>query len=146
MADEELRREIEEARKQMRQAGEQPAAPAKQRPQQAAQPKQSQKPKAVPMSARRPGPVKRVADRVSQSISRIHPPTDARTIAIVLLILIVIALLAENWSPVRINLFGLYIDVPKAVAFVVNLALGMALLWLWQRHQARRRPREGSQQ
>lgn len=97
-----------------------------------------QRPAAQAMSARRPGIFARAGDRLAQAFARVHlPRLDAVTILYGLLALIIFALLAENWSPVRINIFGVYIDVPKAVAFVVNLALGMLLLWIIQRYQRR---------
>ncbi len=100
--------------------------------------KASQSPPPKAMSARRPGFFARAGDRLAHAVSRIHMPRlDATTILWGLLALIVFALLAENWSPVRINLFGVHVDVPKAVAFVVNLGLGMLLLWLIQRYQRR---------
>jgi uncharacterized integral membrane protein len=93
------------------------------------------------MSARRPGPVARGAQRLGQALAQIHwPRLDAATILYLLLALIVFALLAENWSPVRVNLLGVYVDVPKAVAFVVNLGLGMLLLWALQRRRPRQPP------
>jgi len=116
----------------------QQTVPADKRP--AGQPAQSKRsqPQAQAMSARRPGVFARAGDKIAQAVGRIHlPRLDATTILYGLLALIVFALLAENWSPVRINLFGVHVDVPKAVAFVVNLGLGMLLLWLLQRNQRR---------
>ncbi|MBC7287022.1 MAG: hypothetical protein H5T86_03050 [Armatimonadetes bacterium] len=98
-----------------------------------------QRPPAVAMSSRRPGPFARAGDSIGKAVGHLRlPRLDAVTILYGLLALIVLALLAENWSPVRINLFGLYVDVPKAVAFVVNLGLGMLLLWAIQRPRRRR--------
>ncbi len=142
MADEELQRELEAAKKELRQLEE------RRRQQQEAQKQAQQQQRPRVMTARRPGPIGRVAERVGSAVSKIHAPRlDARTFLIGLLIVIAFILLAENWAPVRINILGLYIDVPKAVAFVVNVAIGMLILWLWQRHAAAARaPREAEQQ
>ena len=67
------------------------------------------------------------------------PACNARTAGWGLVGLLVLVLLGGNWDPVRINLFGIwYIDPPKPLAFLVDVAIGAALVLLWQRSSARR--------
>jgi uncharacterized integral membrane protein len=60
--------------------------------------------------------------------------------------ILVFVLLAQNWSPVRLNFFGIHVDIPKAVAFVVNIGLGMLALWVLQRHLSGHKPSHGGKE
>jgi len=86
------------------------------------------------MSARKPGLIGRWVEAISQSLSGLRlPRIDLATVAYGLVGLIVFVLLAQNWAPVRVNVFGVYIDIPKAVAFILSVGIGMLTLWLMQR-------------
>ncbi len=98
------------------------------------------------MSARKPGLFGRMAQSVSDSLAHLRMPRfEWATLGYILLGLLIFILLAQNWAPVRINIFGLYIDVPKAVAFVVNIGIGMLVLWLVQRWLSARRHQQARQ-
>lgn len=91
------------------------------------------------MSARKPGPIGRRVEAISQSLSGLRlPRIDLATVAYGLVALIIFVLLAQNWAPVRVNVFGVYLDIPKAVAFLLSVGLGMLVLWLVQRSQGER--------
>lgn len=62
---------------------------------------------------------------------------NARTFAVGLAVLLVIVIFAENWAPVRFYCFGFALEVPKAVCFLLDVALGAVLMWLWQRRAGR---------
>jgi uncharacterized integral membrane protein len=56
-------------------------------------------------------------------------------------ILILLAwLLLANLSPVRLVLWLWVVDIPKALAFVLDVALGALLMWLWIRQRSAREP------
>ncbi len=81
--------------------------------------------------ARKPGALARVLERCRASVERISlPPADWRTFGWGLLVLILLAFVIRNWAPVRINLFGWYLDAPRAVVFVIIFLLGMFTAWL----------------
>ncbi|MGQ9730042.1 MAG: LapA family protein [Candidatus Zipacnadales bacterium] len=42
-----------------------------------------------------------------------------------------------NWAPVRVLLWFWTVDVPKAIAFLVDASLGAVLMWLWIRWRER---------
>ncbi len=82
--------------------------------------------------ARKPGLLARVSETASNRLSKLRPPTlDWRTFSYGLLALIGIILIARNWAPVRIDLFGWHPDMPKAIAFIFFFLLGVATAWLW---------------
>lgn len=117
---------VPEPRAQSSAAAVQPQTPAK--------PEAEKRQPARAMSARRPGPVAKVRETLAGSLGGVKSLRfSLNTLAWILLGLIVFALLAENWSPVRVNLFGIYVDIPKSMAFLVNLGLGALALWLVQR-------------
>lgn len=96
------------------------------------------------MSARKPGPMGRAAERVGGAIGGMRKPRFTfLTFLYLLCALIIFAFLVENWTPVRIDLFGVFIDIPKTVALIISLALGMAILKLWQEHRRNRGDEEG---
>ena len=42
-------------------------------------------------------------------------------------------ILGENTAPVRFYLLGLALELPKALAFILDVAVGAALMWWWLR-------------
>ena len=91
--------------------------------------------------ARKPGVVANMMERCRESVQSIRlPRPDWRTFAWGLLLLIMVILIVRNWAPVRINLFGWYLDAPKAVVFAIVFALGMVTTWLLEMRHRRARP------
>jgi len=81
--------------------------------------------------ARKPGAIARAVERSRAWVERISlPPADWRTFGWGLLVLILLAFIIRNWAPVRINLFGWYLDAPRAVVFVIIFLVGMLTAWL----------------
>lgn len=82
-------------------------------------------------SPRKGGVVGRAVDAVAAPLSALRPPElDWKLVSWGLLVLIAIILVARNWAPVRINIFGWYLDLPKALAFVLFFVLGGLTMWL----------------
>ncbi len=82
------------------------------------------------MSAKKPGVVDLAKGRLSDRVSRFGRPRLTVVNALWgLLVVLAIALLAENWSAVRVNFFGAYVDVPKPVAFLVDVLIGALIMW-----------------
>lgn len=79
------------------------------------------------VGARPPG----LAQRAREYVKR--PQFNGRTFLTTLIVLIILVILAENWAPVRFYLFGIALELPKAIAFLLDVALGAALMWLWLR-------------
>lgn len=92
------------------------------------------------LPARKRSPLSKACETVAGPLKALRlPACNARTAGWGLAGLLVLVLLGGNWAPVRINLFGLwYIDPPKPLAFIVDVAIGVALVLLWQRQSARR--------
>jgi len=83
-------------------------------------------------SARKAGFLGRTTDALSDRLSKLRPPTlDWRIFSYGLLALIALILIARNWAPVRIDLFGWHPDLPKAIAFIFFFVLGLLAAWLW---------------
>lgn len=81
---------------------------------------------------RKPGLFQRVSDQVST-----HRVTwNWKTFLLLFVALIIVVAFAENWSPVRFYCFGLRFEMPKAVAFVLNAAIGALVMWFWGRRPA----------
>lgn len=134
MADDDFDRELEEAAAQARAGAQTSAAEKEKAPGRAA------------MSAKKPGAVGRAAEKLTEAVSTLRAPRVGwRELGYVLGGLIILALLVQNWAPVRINVFGFYADVPKAVAFLASLAAGMGLLKLWQGRGPKATEREEGQ-
>jgi len=86
------------------------------------------------MAERKPGVLSRVGSSVSDQFSFItHPNWSIRNFLLILAALIVLVVLAENWAAVRISFLGLRAELPKAVAFLLNIILGGLLTWFWLR-------------
>ena len=80
---------------------------------------------------RKGGVVGKAVDAVTAPLAAIRlPQLDWKLVSYGLLILIAIILVARNWAPVRINIFGWYLDLPKAIAFTIFFALGVLSMWL----------------
>jgi len=65
-----------------------------------------------------------------------------KVIGLVVLAALIVWLLLANLAPVRIVLFFWTVDIPKALAFILDVALGAVLMWLWLRPKAQRKPGE----
>jgi uncharacterized integral membrane protein len=79
------------------------------------------------VAATKPGLLQRVSDRVR------HPRLTGRTFVTILVILVALWLIAENWEPVRFYFIGLALELPKPIAFILDVVLGAVLMWLWLR-------------
>jgi uncharacterized integral membrane protein len=51
-------------------------------------------------------------------------------------------LLAVNLGPVRIELVFWTVDMPKTVGFLLDVALGALLMWLWLRRKSPKKAAE----
>lgn len=69
------------------------------------------------------------------SLRRFH--WSLRTFLWLLLILLVIVVIAENWTPLRLYFFGSALELPKAIALLGAMAVGAVFSWLWQRRRER---------
>ena len=84
--------------------------------------------------------VGRAVDAVTGPLSALRlPPLDWKLVSYGLLLLIGVILVARNWAPVRINIFGWYLDMPKALAFVLFFVLGGLTTWILSRRGKRHR-------
>ncbi|MHB8996533.1 MAG: hypothetical protein ACYC63_14910 [Armatimonadota bacterium] len=121
MTDDDLDLELDDEPKTPRPATSVKSSPAPK----AAAPAQPAVAKTV--GTRPPGLAQRARDYVK------HPQFNGRTFLTILIILIILVILAENWAPVRFYLFGIALELPKAIAFLLDVALGAILMWLWLR-------------
>ncbi len=95
------------------------------------------------VGARKPGVVGRMIDRCRKTVESIRlPRPDWRTFAWGLLLLILVVFIVRNWAPLRINLFGWYLDAPRAVVLAIFFALGMVTAWLIEFRNKRARAAE----
>jgi uncharacterized integral membrane protein len=93
--------------------------------------------------SRKPGVVGRMMEQCRETVEGIRPPRpDWRTFAWGLLLLILIVFIVRNWAPLRINLFGWYLDAPRAVVLAIFFALGMVTTWLIEIRNRRARAAE----
>lgn len=90
-------------------------------------------PKAAPkaVGVKQPG----LAARASAYVK--HPTWNGRTFLALLIVLLIVVLFAENIAPVRFYFLGLALELPKSIAFILDVALGALLMWLWLRRGAR---------
>jgi len=99
------------------------------------------------MSARKPGLWRQVGDKVAAPFQRARlPEWNLKTFAYLLLLIIIIWFLLENWPPCRVRLLVWNGEAPKTVLFLVNLLIGAALLRWWQVFVAARQARRESAQ
>jgi uncharacterized integral membrane protein len=95
------------------------------------------------MSARKPGLWQQLGDRASAPFARLRlPEWNLKTFAYLLLIIIILWFLLENWPPCRVRLLIWNGEAPKTVLFLVNLVIGAALLRWWQLFMAQRQARK----
>ncbi len=116
----------------MADAGKQPDKPQNAPPEsilEADSPKtRQQAPRVTP--AVRPGPIARLWQTCCAPFSRIKLPRwNLRNFAWILLGLLVIVMLASNWSPMRFYFLGLWLEVPKALSVLVLLGAGFLVGW-----------------
>ena len=129
----------------MADAGRQPDKPQNASPEstpEADSPKtRRQAPRVTP--AVRPGPIARLWQTCCAPFSRIKlPQWNLRNFAWILLGLLVIVLLASNWSPMRFYFFGLWLEVPKALSVLILLGTGFLVGWFTRNPK---RPEQESQ-
>lgn len=83
---------------------------------------------------RRPNHLQRAGEKVSGVFANIKlPQWTFRNFIIILVVLVALIIFFDNWAPVRISFFGFRFELPKAVAFILNAALGAVVTWLWMR-------------
>ena len=94
------------------------------------------------MSARKPGPMHQLGDKIAAPFTRVRlPEWNLQTFAYLLGIIIILWFLLENLAPVRVRLLVWNGEAPKTLLFIVNLLLGAALLLCGQRWSAARSSR-----
>jgi len=103
-----------------------PAKPTKPAPAVKAVPSPAAKP-AVAVGTKAPSLLARAKSYVKR------PQFNGRTFLTLLLALLALVILAENFAPVRFYLLGLALELPKALCFLIDVALGAALMWWWLR-------------
>ena len=103
-------------------------------------PAKSAKPAPAPKAAApaQPAPAKIAGARPATFAQRVRdyvrrPQFNGRTFLTILIVLIILVILGENWTPVRFYLFGIALELPKAIAFLLDVAIGALLMWLWLR-------------
>jgi uncharacterized integral membrane protein len=102
------------------------AAPAKPAAEAAAEPSAE----AHAMSAKKPGAVEKAKEKLGDRVAKFgRPQLTVKNALAGLVVVLAVALLAENWSAVRVNFFGAYVDVPKPVAFLVDVLIGALIMW-----------------
>jgi uncharacterized integral membrane protein len=68
------------------------------------------------------------------------PAWRFRSFLLGLLILILALVVVENWPPMRLSLFGLHADIPKALVLLADFLAGFAVAWLLLRRGNGRGP------
>lgn len=106
-----------------------PARPAEPRPVAAVAP--TARPVATPAA---PPARKGFLSGISDSLAGVRSfHWNVRTFLMLLAVIVVIAIIAENWMPIRFYFFGFAFEIPKALSFILDVALGALLMWLWMR-------------
>ena len=92
-----------------------------------------------------PGFFSRLGAKVTAPFGAFRPNEllNAKTIGLVIVAALALWLLLANLAPVRVVLFFWTVDVPKALDFLLAVALGAVLMWLWGRARAAKTPSEG---
>jgi hypothetical protein len=106
----------------------------------------SGKPLARPAKAKgEPGFFARLLGKITAPFAALRFPglLGPKAIAVVIAVALAVWLLAANAAPVRIVFFFWPVDMPKYVAFILDVALGGLLMWLWLRPRAAKKPAEG---
>ena len=79
----------------------------------------------------KPSLFSRAVAAITAPFERIRwPRWDLRLFGWGLLALVIIAFFAMNWTPMRLFFFGLSVDLPRALAIVLLLAIGFIVGWL----------------
>jgi uncharacterized integral membrane protein len=99
-------------------------------------------------AGRKPGFLSRIGQRIKAPIAERAQRArwDAlnwRVGVIGAVVILLVWLLLANLSPVRIVVWLWVIDIPKALAFAIDFALGALLMWLWMWRRSRTAPAEG---
>lgn len=98
------------------------------------------------MSSRKPGQFQKLAHKVRAPLERVKlPEWNLRTFFALLLVLLVLWFLLENWPPARVEVLIWNFDAPKTVLFLFNLILGALGLRAWQVFMANRAARKAEQ-
>jgi uncharacterized integral membrane protein len=106
-------------------------------------------PKAKPSPKKKkdgePGLFSRLGGKVTAPFAGFRPNEllNAKTIGLAIVAALALWLLLANLAPVRIVLFFWTVDVPKAFDFLLAVALGALLMWLWGRARVAKKPAEG---
>jgi len=83
------------------------------------------------VTEKKPGFFGRMLAPVSDGASKLMPPNwTFKSFLIVLVALILLILIVENWPAMRLNFFGLHADIPKSVIIILDFALGFGVAWL----------------
>jgi len=92
-----------------------------------------------------PGFFGRLLGRITAPFAALRPSEllGPKPIGLVIVAALVVWLLAANLAAVRVVLFFWTVDIPKALAFLLDVALGALLMWLWLRPKAPKKPAEG---
>lgn len=99
------------------------------------------------MSARKPGLWQQLGDKAAAPFARVRlPEWNLKTFAYLLLVILILWFLLENWPPCRVRLLIWNGEAPKTVLFLVNLIIGAALLRWWQLFMAQRQARKEAAQ
>jgi uncharacterized integral membrane protein len=73
---------------------------------------------------------------MSDSVASHRPTWNIKTFLIIFAALVLLVIIAENWAPVRFYFFGLRLELPKAIAFLINAVIGALLMWVFLRRSA----------
>jgi uncharacterized integral membrane protein len=119
-------------------AGETPKPEKEPKPEKRPKPEKAEKPDKADKG---PGFFSRLGQSIAAPFSarRLGGLLNARTIIGLVVALLIVWLLLANLAPVRVVLFFWTVDVPKAVAFIFDVALGALLMWLWVRWRGQAR-------
>lgn len=105
--------------------------PAKSAKPEAARAEGKPRPPAKAMPTRKPGFFSRFGHSVARPVGTVsRVGWNLRSFLLVLAVLVCLVLLAQNWAPVRFYFFGWAFELPKAIAFLIDVALGVVLTWL----------------
>lgn len=81
--------------------------------------------------ARKPGFFARLTAPLTQALARLRIPAwNMRNFLLGLLALVVLAVVLDNWPPMRLNFLIGHVDIPKAVVLVVDFGLGLLVGFL----------------
>ena len=108
----------------------------------------AERPPAKAVSARRPGWLARMGNRLAAPLARIDLPAwNLRNFLYGLAVLIVLILFLSNWVDVRLDFILWRFDIPKSAVIIVCVLLGAGLMRAWEmccgRHVAKT---EGAQE